>query len=89
MRRAPISWFETTRNTIHRDLLATALQPDLQGHEFKTDPNLQGHDFDLQGHRSGVPIANHSAFQFVTTLRRGGWTQGNAEAEVVASVRRA
>jgi len=34
----------------------------------------------LQGHRSGVPIAIHSAFQFVTTLRRGGWTQGNAEA---------
>lgn len=30
---------------------------------------LQSH---LQGHRSGVSIANHSAFQFVTTLRRGG-----------------
>ena len=71
IRRAPISLFETTRNTILRAQLATSLQPD------------------LQGHRSGVPIAIHSAFQFVTTLRRGGWTQGNAEAEVVASVRRA
>ena len=71
IRRAPISLFETTRNTIHRDQLATSLQPD------------------LQGHKTGVPIAIHSAFQFVTTLRRGGWTQGNAEAEVVASVRRA
>ena len=49
IRRAPISLFETTRNTIHRDQLATSLQPDLQGHEFKTDPNLQGHNFDLQG----------------------------------------
>ena len=53
MRRAPISWFETTRNTIHRDLLATALQPDLQGHEFKTDPNLQGHDFSFTGSFTG------------------------------------
>ena len=43
IRRAPISLLETTRNTIHRDQLATSLQPDLQGHEFKTDPNLQGH----------------------------------------------
>ena len=49
IRRAPISLFVTTRNTIHRDQLATSLQPDLQGHEFKTDPNLQGHNFDLQG----------------------------------------
>ena len=49
IRRAPISLFETTRNTIHRDQPATALQPDLQGHEFKTDPNLQGHDFSFTG----------------------------------------
>jgi hypothetical protein len=41
--------FVTTRNTIHRDQPATALQPDLQGHEFKTDPNLQGHDFSFTG----------------------------------------
>ena len=46
---------------------------------------LQGH---LQGHRSRVPIAIHSAFQFVTTLRRGGWTQGNAEAAAVVAERR-
>ncbi len=49
IRRAPISLFVTTRNTIHRDQPATALQPDLQGHEFKTDPNLQGHDFSFTG----------------------------------------
>ena len=53
IRRAPISLFETTRNTIHRDQLATSLQPDLQGHEFKTDPNLQGHGFPFTGSFTG------------------------------------
>ncbi len=32
IRPAPISLFETTRNTIHRDQPAPSLQPDLQGH---------------------------------------------------------
>ncbi len=53
IRRAPISLFETTRNTIHRDQPATSLQPDLQGHEFKTDPNLQGHGFPFTGSFTG------------------------------------
>ena len=53
IRRAPISLFVTTRNTIHRDQLATSLQPDLQGHEFKTDPNLQGHRFPFTGSFTG------------------------------------
>ena len=53
IRRAPISLFVTTRNTIHRDQLATSLQPDLQGHEFKTDPNLQGHGFPFAGSFTG------------------------------------
>ena len=53
IRRAPISLFETTRNTIHCDKPATFLQPDLQGHEFKTDPNLQGHDFSFAGSFTG------------------------------------
>ena len=53
IRRAPISMFETTRNTIHRDQPATSLQPDLQGHEFKTDPNLQGHGFPFTGSFTG------------------------------------
>jgi hypothetical protein len=53
IRRAPISLFETTRNTIHHDQLATYLQPELQGHEFKTDPNLQGHDFSFTGSFTG------------------------------------
>lgn len=42
----------------------------------------------LRGQRTGSPIAIHSAFQFVTTLRRSGWTQGNAEAVVAAGARR-
>ena len=53
IRRAPISLFETTRNTIHRDQPAPSLQPDLQGHEFKTDPNLQGHGFPFTGSFTG------------------------------------
>ena len=53
IRRAPISLFETTRNTIHRDQPATSLQPDLQGHEFKTDPSLQGHRFPFIGSITG------------------------------------
>ena len=53
IRRAPISLFETTRNTIHRDQPATSLQPDLQGHEFETDPNIQGHRFPFAGSFTG------------------------------------
>jgi hypothetical protein len=77
IRRAPISWYAMTRNTIHRDQLATSLQPD-----------LQGHDFDLQGHKTGVPIAVYSSLQFVATLWRFGRNQGKAEAKVVAPDRR-
>jgi hypothetical protein len=53
IRRAPISLFVMTRRTTHRDQRATSLQPDLQGHEFKTDPNLQGHDFSFAGSFTG------------------------------------